>query len=135
MFEAAWECLPSDAAVYCGFNSEGLELGVGNRGDRWRTEQLATKKMISDTFVELRLMEWVLNEFIVKYTKLFIGNWHYIGKEKQIYFRDFVVKNYLLRIFKWYVNFCLKVLHSGKNLSVTIGSFFCHFTQKHFKDQ
>jgi len=75
LFEAAWDCRRSDAAVSCGFNSEGLELGVGNRSDSWRTEQLAKrKKLISDTFVEIRGMEWVLNEFIVKYTKLLIAH-------------------------------------------------------------
>ena len=66
MFEAAWDCRLSDAAVSCGFNSEGLELRVGNRNDSWRTEQLAIRKnFISDTSVELRGMERFLNEFIV----------------------------------------------------------------------
>jgi hypothetical protein len=44
---------------------------VGNRGDSWRIKQLAIRKnLVSDTFVELRGMERVLNEFIVKYNKL-----------------------------------------------------------------
>jgi hypothetical protein len=61
--------------VSCGFNSEGLELGVGNRSDSWCIDQLAVrKKMISDTFVKLRVMERVLNEFIVKYTKLLMAH-------------------------------------------------------------
>jgi hypothetical protein len=52
--------------VSCGFNSEGLELRVGNRNDSWRTEQLARRKnFISDTSVELRGMEGFLKESIV----------------------------------------------------------------------
>jgi hypothetical protein len=66
LFEAAWECRLSDAAVSCGFNSKDLELRVGNRSDSWRTEQLAIgKKFISDTSAELRGMERFLNIFIV----------------------------------------------------------------------
>ena len=47
--------------MFCGFNSEGLELRVGNRRDSWRAEQRAIRKnVISDTSVELRGMERVL---------------------------------------------------------------------------